>query len=787
MSATIKGVTTKVQHLLDKINAVTGKSDATLSSSVNSLMETSGNIIEVTELPTENIIEGAVYRVLDERCYDVGLYTDDGQYVSIVMFLAALTGKPVSIINVDSLDSVENPQPSPTTWYYCRADHQLYGYNEDEGAWDAADGQDEDSIGTPGWQVAMDYVYYTRSDTEEGPIDVVAVESGMKVLYSELYGDTIQYHTVSRIPYPEDEDYEEAMSSIQASEDEGPAHLYYSKENNDLGMYHYFEETDADTGKVINSGYQWYYIHTIPRIPNPEDEDYEEAMAGIQVTEGDLPDGPVHMYYGEEDKQSATYEYVEETDPETSEVINSGYQWVNADTGFRGFIYDEVEAVEGGLYLLLSTGWEKHVRPRGMIYAAGTGTVVDVREAAHAYVIPPTAAEVTVTPTKYAQTVLPIDEDYLSQVIVNPIPDEYIIPADTITITENGTGIDVSQYATADVAVPIPDGYIQPTDTIEITENATGIDVSQYATADVAVPIPKIIEYPEEITTNGWHYASAVDADGVSKAYINIPTAKLIQEFNWTLQLTLDFSMIPSSLLGSIHWIYFNLPNSGSSDAYIGLHISDGELKAIPISDLTSRVTLYDTNGWATIGYSNIHCAAAVASKVLYDFLGTNYTDRILFSINTTPHQADPGMTWGEWVASDYNADAGIIISGTNITAEFAPSEYRICTADGTAVTTTDEIIANHAYILTAPTVSGTRSFTVYNSITDATATFSADAGMTWGEWVESDYNTAGYYVDALAPYTIKSAAGYNVLDSEGAVHRDDAITANGEYTLNVS
>ena len=363
--------------------------------------------------------------------------------------------------------------------------------------------------------------------------------------------------------------------------------------------------------------------------------------------------------------------------------------------------------------------------------------------------------------------------------------DSILVPTDTITITENATGIDVSQYATADVAVPIPDGYIQPTDTIEITENATGIDVSQYATADVAVPIPKIIEYPEEITTNGWHYASAVDADGVSKAYINIPTAKLIQEFNWTLQLTLDFSMIPSSLLGSIHWIYFNLPNSGSSDAYIGLHISDGELKAIPISDLTSRVTLYDTNGWATIGYSNIHCAAAVASKVLYDFLGTNYTDRILFSISTTPYQADPGMTWGEWVVSAYNT-GGFITSGSNITTEFAPSDYLLRTADGTAVTITEEIIANHAYGF-GPQGTTTHSFTVYNSITDTTTSFSFDAGMTWGEWVASDYNTSGYYVEELGSYPVKSASGYNVLDSEGAVHRDDAITANGEYSLNIT
>ena len=59
-----------------------------------------------------------------------------------------------------------------------------------------------------------------------------------------------------------------------------------------------------------------------------------------------------------------------------------------------------------------------------------------------------------------------------------------IVPAGTIEITENGEGIDVSEYAYADVAVP---GLV-PAGTKSITANGTGIDVSEYAYADVAVP-----------------------------------------------------------------------------------------------------------------------------------------------------------------------------------------------------------------------------------------------------------------------------------------------------------
>ena len=65
----------------------------------------------------------------------------------------------------------------------------------------------------------------------------------------------------------------------------------------------------------------------------------------------------------------------------------------------------------------------------------------------------------TYTPTASTQseTVLPdVGYDGLSSVgiTVNPIPAEYIIPTGTISITSNQTGLDVSQYALADIAVP---------------------------------------------------------------------------------------------------------------------------------------------------------------------------------------------------------------------------------------------------------------------------------------------------------------------------------------------
>lgn len=57
-----------------------------------------------------------------------------------------------------------------------------------------------------------------------------------------------------------------------------------------------------------------------------------------------------------------------------------------------------------------------------------------------------------------------------------------VVPTTEGSITENGT-YDVEMWKTAEVDV---EGIV-PTGTIEITENGEGIDVSQYATADVNV------------------------------------------------------------------------------------------------------------------------------------------------------------------------------------------------------------------------------------------------------------------------------------------------------------
>ena len=69
------------------------------------------------------------------------------------------------------------------------------------------------------------------------------------------------------------------------------------------------------------------------------------------------------------------------------------------------------------------------------------------------------------------------------------VADEYPTPTGTINITENAEGIDVKQYAAANVAVP------QPSGNISITANGEGVDIAQDATANVNVPSPDVPIY----------------------------------------------------------------------------------------------------------------------------------------------------------------------------------------------------------------------------------------------------------------------------------------------------
>lgn len=129
------------------------------------------------------------------------------------------------------------------------------------------------------------------------------------------------------------------------------------------------------------------------------------------------------------------------------------------------------------------------------------------------------------TPTKELQVVV-ADENYdgLSKVIVNPIPNEYIIPSGELEIIQNGT-YNVVNKASAKVNVPMPTG------TIDIIENGLH-NVKDKEFANVNVPEKQL--GTKTITKNGTYKAIDDGLDGYSEVEVSTSGVDINEYYNLT-------------------------------------------------------------------------------------------------------------------------------------------------------------------------------------------------------------------------------------------------------------
>ena len=84
--------------------------------------------------------------------------------------------------------------------------------------------------------------------------------------------------------------------------------------------------------------------------------------------------------------------------------------------------------------------------------------------------IRPVLQEKIVTPNESVQEVMADGADGLSKVVVEAIPEEYIVPSGAVEITENGEH-NVSKYATANVNVRVESEYSYSDGILTITAN----------------------------------------------------------------------------------------------------------------------------------------------------------------------------------------------------------------------------------------------------------------------------------------------------------------------------
>lgn len=108
-----------------------------------------------------------------------------------------------------------------------------------------------------------------------------------------------------------------------------------------------------------------------------------------------------------------------------------------------------------------------------------------------------TMAAQTVTPTTSSQTVSTSGKYMTGNVTVNAIPSQYIVPSGNKSITENGTNIDVTSYATVSVDVQGSSGM-----NVQAYSGYDTVSSTSYTATDVTITVAKTGIY--NVSWDGW-------------------------------------------------------------------------------------------------------------------------------------------------------------------------------------------------------------------------------------------------------------------------------------------
>lgn len=305
-----------------------------------------------------------------------------------------------------------------------------------------------------------------------------------------------------------------------------------------------------------------------------------------------------------------------------------------------------------------------------------------------------------ITPTRETQIVEAEDGKVLGRVTVNPIPNDYLIPDKTLNITANGTYPDIREYREAIVNVPseIPDGYYKPEGTVTFTKNTTApVSIREKAFAIVDVQLPK---YDGSVTilNNEVEISGKYQFDDTKFVYSGIERSA---EINFQL---LD-PYNEGDTFDTMKWSAGNL-----------IYIRDGvqyivfDYAAYMQGEVGWKYELGLTGAIKEVDFGS---TPQKVSKEFYDWFigvteeitGSVEDELISFTVGSRTYQAEKGMTWEQWVDSEYNTEDFSVQYGT---VRIGNSQYHnYVTYNEVRVTPTDLTIDGVVYGIEAWTSGG--------------------------------------------------------------------------------
>lgn len=835
-----------ISGLISKINKLTGKSDVDISAAIDTLIENQGSIpgpgipdfgdctelhvIDVTELPTENIVEDAIYRVKEEKCVDVGMVTDDGQYISISVLIMAFLGEPIPlcIYNVDSLDSVENPVSSIIHWYYCRADRTLYSYNSNINDWDAADGKDDDSFPglTPSWKVKDDYAYYQYHNEPFRDIALVYDMEGIPTTMSVSNLIPEAQTTFNTIPAKIHDD--SIRTSVFDNSDTEEFHFYYIESEQDIFVYGDPGATGADDWHKLtdigneDSGMAGKYFNGFVLDETEATKEGYYAIGGSGWkkhvrTRGTLlltePDQTEDVTEFSKVRCVAPHVIDVTTLPETVPVSDNIYYYVESENDI--FLHCEVVTYSSENYIETEVKWITlgEVESDIALNLSFKGTISSQDAATepgyYAVIIEDNFTDIIANidgfPISLAATAS-LEGRSIELCKVNIKPTDNVDAHSIYAMNGRFYSYNTNDYTWRE--------YLEPSGTVTISINGPH-DVTGYKTANVNVPTPTIIEAPSKITENGTYTASMFGANGISKVTVDVhETTSLAHPMYGTITLkdNLDFSMVEDKWASTVHYAICSMGN----ELYVGLRIGAGTLSAIKLTSLTdtAEVVLYDNNGWkdttSQVFVFPADTLMPAINGVLFAFLKANVdTDSEpesadipagVYTFNEIPETP----TWTEQAINFKIKNSEVVYTVMKIGKNTSNQKCLWCQREidgstyaypmfnystnswemdgGRQVTILEEVNASTEYSKwftnsTRPGGMDAISFTIND------VTYYADTGMSWTQWVNSAYNTGGYTVESGSGRVL-SSAGNTVGTSTGStVIGGQTIAANGVFT----
>ena len=233
----------------------------------------------------------------------------------------------------------------------------------------------------------------------------------------------------------------------------------------------------------------------------------------------------------------------------------------------------------------------------------------------------------SITPTESSQTLTTYGKLLTQNMVVGAIPSNYRPVAGTISITENGSGIDVADYATADVAVPQPstqtksatpseseqtvspdDGYLLSSVTVgAVSSSYVGSGIPRKASADLTAS-------GATVTAPAGYYASDATKT-VSSGTAGTPSASKGTVSNHSVTVT---------------------PSVTNTTGYIEGGTKTGTGVTVTVAELESGTKSISANGTDidVSGYSKVDVAVPAPAPSLQDK-----------SINITPTESAQTQT----------------------------------------------------------------------------------------------------------------------------------------------